>query len=180
MGKSAPPPAPFDLVNSYARLRGESVELVLNGPKAPGIEQCTEAVLRKGGTKVVGRAVVDDGPLGRRVVVTVGRDLLADGRWVVRLRGGDGDPVATRTRLLVQGDRPVVLLWGGSDPESRLPVPRDRSTAAGSASGAGSDVRATVVRAGSRALDAALSPLPPQRRDRARQGARRVARRLLG
>lgn len=124
MGKSLAPDAPFDLVHSYARLRDSRVEIVLRGgdPATAGVYG--EAVLRGDGSKVRGVVSYDEDAHGPRVVVHVARDRLSDGTWSLRLRGDDAPPSATRTRLLVQGKRPLVLLWGGRDGDSRLPAPR--------------------------------------------------------
>lgn len=163
MGKSLPPPATVNLVDSFARRRGEDVEIVLADPTTT-VSPTTEARLRrlpKG--RVVTFAADRD---GARLVLRGPRASLADGTWAIRLRDGE-DVSPLDARLLVQGERPLVLLWGATGRPSKLPdVARPSAT------------RKAVSAAG-RVLDRALGVLPPERAAAARTKARRVARKVL-
>jgi hypothetical protein len=164
VGDFRPPQAAIDLVASYARRRGGEVEIVLAEP-APG-GAVDALILRKGATAVTAPVELVDGP-GRRIVARAPREALADGIWALTLRSGDGAG-RVGARLLVQGDRPLVLLWGGGNPKSRLPDPRPSATTG----------RQVAALAG-RALDGALAALPAERAQRLRSQARSAARRLL-
>jgi hypothetical protein len=99
------------------------------------------------------------------LVATVPRAALPDGVWTlsVALPGERVRPLDAR--LLVQGRRPVVLLWGAVGKVSRPPEPKTSRTR-----------RDQFVSAGSRVLDLSVRVLPPGRRTEARQAMRRVAR----
>lgn len=129
MGKSLPPPAEIDLVLSYARRVGDVVELVLGDPQldldgAPPVVRLRQAGRR--GVEREGRLVHDE--RGRRLVVRVPRKELGRGTWAVLLVGGPQGKVPVQARLLVQGRRPVVLLWGRRGSPSELPVPHPRTS----------------------------------------------------
>lgn len=122
MGKSAPPPAAFDLVSSYARVRDDVVEIVVVGARLPVRRATPELVLRQRGHRVVAPVEVAKADAGKVLTARAPRGELADGVWTLVLRAGGG-PVRLEAKLLVQGDRPVVLLWGAERVRSRRPVP---------------------------------------------------------
>jgi hypothetical protein len=112
VGDSRPPDAaPVDLVNSYARRRPGRVEVVLAAPAPPLDSADAVMVLRAGAARVRSRATVVDDARGRRLVASFPEDELGDGQYrlVVVSSGIRSKP---GLRLLVQGRRPVVLLWG--------------------------------------------------------------------
>jgi hypothetical protein len=166
MGSSAPPPATIDLVDSYARLRADMAEIVLADPQTGPFAEAT-VILRDGKRTARGTATFVDDHRGRRVVGTVRRDALRDGTWTIAVESGD-EPAQIDARLLVQGRRPLVLLWGAKGMPSMTPIPHGRPAAGRRA--------ATVA---GKALDRALAPLPAERAARIRSTARRVARRVL-
>ena len=166
MGLSAPPPASIDLVGSFARRRGSDVELVLWAPTQA--QHATTVELGKGATAVGGSIELVSDPEGDRWVARVPRAELSDGQWTITVVTPDGERSKVEARLLVQGARPLVLLWGaksleaGIAPEPPAPTPRKRA-----------------AQAGGRLLDSALRPLPPRRAVAARKSLRRAARRVL-
>src|SRR3954468_24942298 len=112
MGDSRPPDsAPLDLVNSYARRRGDRVEVVLADPIPPMDTEGAVVVLRLEGRRVRSGAELLDDERGRRLVATFPADELGDGQWRVIVRAA-AERTNPGVRLLVQGRRPVVLLWG--------------------------------------------------------------------
>lgn len=138
MGKSLPPKATIDLVASYARLRGGDVEIVLAEP-VDLVEGETWAELRRLRVDRTVRASLElrSSEHGRRYVVTCPRAELEDGRWGITLHGA-GQSQKIDARLLVQGDRPLCLLWGARAGASTPPVPfraRPRPEAAVSQNG---------------------------------------------
>ncbi|WP_375476599.1 hypothetical protein [uncultured Jatrophihabitans sp.] len=168
MGNSMPPPASFDLVDSVARLRGADVEILLAEPKSEIAGSSVEVSLGRG-TRTVradGELVEDDG--GRRLIVRARRAELDDGIWTLTLEHGAAERQQLAARLLVQGDRPLVLLWGAKATHS-LPPPAT----------AGQAARRKAAVAGERVLEQALSLLPPERTARLRVAARDAASRLL-
>ncbi len=127
MGSSRPPAADVDLVDSYARQLGGEVELVLASP-GPEVGDGATLVLRRGDASHRGTLGLLDDDGGRRGVVRFGRSALTDGQYTVLLAdGADERPLGCR--LLVQGARPLVLLWGAEASKSRLPVPHERPQA---------------------------------------------------
>ena len=124
MGSSQPPATEVDLIDSYARLAGEQVEVVLADP-GPGIGDGVTVVLR--GRRSAQRATLAllDEDCGRRGVVRFERSTLSDGEYAALLVTDAGE-LPLGCRLLVQGARPLVLLWGGDSSKSRLPVPHPR------------------------------------------------------
>jgi hypothetical protein len=167
MGDSLPPPAEFDLVDSFARLRGADVEIVLAEPKTELLESTVTVRLRQGARSADGTGEVTTGPTGRRLTVRIPRADLADGIWSLQVRRGDDTVAPLAARLLVQGRRPVVLLWGAKGNASATPKPQRR------------DAVARVASVGGRALDRALTVLPDERARQVRGQARKAARRLL-
>jgi hypothetical protein len=98
-------------VNSYALRRAGRIEVVLADPAPPLDADGAVMVLRAGRERVRSRATVVDDGRGRRLVASFAEEELADGQYRVVVRTSE-----TRSRpgvrLLVQGQRPVVLLWG--------------------------------------------------------------------
>ena len=122
MGDSRPPDsAPVDLVNSYARRRGDRVEVVLADPSPPIDTTGAVVVLRREGRGVRAGADVLDDARGRRLVASFPAEDLDDGQWrvVVRVANERTNP---GLRLLVQGRRPVVLLWGDRPTRPQIEV----------------------------------------------------------
>ena len=122
MPKSKPPAAEIDLVDSYARRDGDDVELSLARPTL-AVPDGAVIVLRGAGGRHVAEPVMRDDAGGPRLVARVPRAALGDGTYVVRLRTADAS-MRLGCRLLVQGERPLVLLWGDKPPTSTLPVSR--------------------------------------------------------
>lgn len=134
MGDSKPPEAAIDLVDSYARRLGDEVEVVLSDPDGVVAPRST-VELRRGEQRHRASAEVVDDERGRRALVRVPRADLRNGTYALRLLpdasdasdGPDGpDGLPLGCRLLVQGDRPLVLLWGQSATPSMTPVPHPR------------------------------------------------------
>jgi len=168
MGNSLPPPAEFDLVDSFARLRGADAELVLAEPKTELVAESLTVRLELGDKRIDAAAEATEAPAGRRLVVRVPRSRLSDGTWSLAVvRPGD-DVAPLAARLLVQGARPLVLLWGASG--GHTVAPRGRRN----------DPKKRAARAGARAFDRMVTVLPEQRAAQLRTQARRAARRLLG
>lgn len=127
MGSSLPPKASIDLVASYARLRGDRVEIVLVEP-IDLVEGEVWAELRRlrGDRSIRATLELVTTEQGRRYVITCPRSELTDGRWGITLHNAE-DQQRVNARLLVQGDRPLCLLWGARAGASTPPVPyRDR------------------------------------------------------
>lgn len=168
MGDSLPPPAEFDLVDSFARLRGADAEIVLAAPKTELADSGVAVRLAHGGRTVEAPASVSGDDAGRRLTVRVARSRLADGIWSLSVIRPDGSEAPLAARLLVQGRRPLVLLWGAKGGRSHVPKGRPN------------DPRRRALRAGSRAFDRALAVLPEDRARRVRATARAAARKVLG
>lgn len=166
MGKSLPPKASFDLVGSFARRQGAEVEVVLADPIHPVLPGA-EVVFSRAGVHVVGTCswIDTDGGPGK-LVVRAPRSGFGDGRWRLQLRHAD-DTRRLNARLLVQGDRPLVLLWGSknliTDGASLRPRPRPRP----------------VVVAGGSALDGALAVLPERIAGKVRAQVRTAVRKVV-
>ena len=122
MKKAKPPAAEIDLVDSYARRVGDDVELSLARPTIE-VPDGAVVVLRGADGRHVADTTVHDADGGRRLTARVPRAALGDGTYVVRLRTADGG-LPLGCRLLVQGERPLVLLWGDKTRRSTLPVSR--------------------------------------------------------
>lgn len=170
MGLSLPPAASIDLVGSFARLRNADVEIVLAEPEFDHGQEEVTLELSKGRRRVASTARVvrhDDGR--REVVARAPRAELTDGTWSLTLAtaGADrGEPV--EARLLVQGARPVVLLWGATDKESLVPSKHTRPSRSRRAAAAGGLV-----------LDRVLRVLPHERASSVRAHARSLVRRVM-
>jgi hypothetical protein len=165
VGKSLPPPAAVDLVSSYARRRGADVEIVLADPKGELAEDAAIVLVKERRSVPATTQVVHDAD-GTKLLVRAPMQRLGNGLWSLRL-GANRSAPAVDARLLVQGARPVVLLWGATAPESLTPVKhlRGRQRAAASAG---------------QLLDKVLSVLPDEQAGKIREQARRAARRTLG
>src|SRR3954454_15049936 len=168
MGDSLPPPAEFDLVDSFARLRGADAEIVLGDPKTEliGVEQTVR--LAQGKRRIDAAAEMSESPVGRRLTVRVPRNRLSNGVWSLRVVHADGSVAPLAARLLVQGRRPLVLLWGAQGKTSQVPAGRP------------SDVKRRVATTGARVLDRALTVLPDEKAARVRKQVRTAARKVLG
>ncbi|MBM9461038.1 hypothetical protein JK386_14145 [Nocardioides sp. zg-536] len=152
MGDSLPPKATVDLVGSYARRRGDRAEIVLSEPKEV-VDGQGWAVLRRKDLEVSAdlRLVTDE--RGRRYVVSCENAQLADGRWALILCGEDGQRQRVNARLLVQGERPLCLLWGTRPPESTKPIRhRDRPVVIPAPAGGPAPAAAPAARTQVRAL----------------------------
>jgi hypothetical protein len=169
MGDSMPPPATFDLVDSCARLRGPDVEIVLGAPKTELSQAGAVIRLKLGDRSVDAAGELVESPTGPLLTVRAPRALLSDGIWSMTTRADDDRFVPLAARLLVQGERPLVLLWGAKGGNTHLPPKR----------GAAAAVKRRAVRTGARALDGVLSVLPDEQARTVRQRARRAARRVL-
>lgn len=168
MGDSLPPPAPFDLISSFARQRGTEIEIVLSKPKLALPEGEIPVSLRRGRAVVSAVGRRERVATGERLTVRVPRAAVDDGRWGLALEHGEGPRERIAARLLVQGRRPLVLLWGATNPPSVVPAGR-RPVAS----------RRRVATAAGRALDRALVILPEEQATSTRSSIRKVARRVL-
>lgn len=170
MGSSLPPAASIDLVGSFARRRGLDIEIVLAEPELVHGEDVVSLELSKGRRRVATTASVvhrDDGK--RQVVARAPRANLTDGTWSLTLETAGADSAErVDARLLIQGERPVVLLWGAAGQKSRLPVKH---------TGPNPSRRAAAM--GGVALDRVLRVLPPERAASVRTKARSIVRRVL-
>jgi len=169
MGQSLPPPATLDLVGSYARRHGADVHLLLARSDLPNSTGPLVVHLARGTKRVTGTATVRESGAGSDVVASVPAKHLGDGVWTIRLGvQGDDDTVPVTARLLVQGERPVVLLWGEKGQKSAVPTRRGTATVG----------RRVAVR-GSKALDIGLKVLPDPAAEKVRSTARKVAKSVL-
>ncbi len=168
MGDSLPPPAAFDLISSFARVVGADIEIVLADPKVELAGTTVNVGLRRGGQVVVAPGTTEQRASGVRVVVRVPRDSVTDGTWTLSIERESAPSERIDARLLVQGVRPVVLLWGAQDPRSIVPKPRKAPTP-----------RRRAAAAAGHALDRALVVLPEDQAKRLRAGARTAARRIM-
>lgn len=161
-------PAGIDLEDSFARLRGQSVEIVLVSPALTLPDGEASARLRKGRHAVAFSAESITDERGHRIVLTGPRAELTDGAWTVALVvAGVSHPVDAR--LLVQGERPVVLLWGALPLPSRLPTPNAAAPA---------QKAQKAVLAGRRVAERALQALPPEQALKTRRVLRKAVRRM--
>ncbi|SHH23030.1 hypothetical protein SAMN05443575_3486 [Jatrophihabitans endophyticus] len=168
MGDSLPPSADFDLVGSYARRRGADVEIVLADPKEnlAGVEALT---LTCGDRKAVATAALSTQPSGSALVARLPRGKVRDGIWNVALGKNVRNAQRLNARLLVQGDRPLVLLWGDRTRGSLVPANAYPRTA-----------KQRVASTAGQVADRALAQLPADRARRIRTTLRASARRVLG
>lgn len=168
MGDSLPPPAEFDLVDSFARRRGADAEIVLAEPKTDLAGGGLTVRLALGKKSIDADAEATDTPAGRRLVVRVPRSRLSDGTWSLAVvRPGD-DVAPLAARLLVQGERPLVLLWGAKAGDTHVPTPRAEGG------------RGAVLRTGIRAANRLFDALPEKQGKQARRKARALARKVVG
>jgi hypothetical protein len=162
MGKSLPPPAAINLVDSFARRRGSDVEIVLSDPKTT-VSPAAEARLRNGRKSATFTVSAEH---EGRLVLRGARSSLTDGTWTIRLHDGD-DVSPVDARLLVQGERPLVLLWGATGQQTKFPDVARKNAKQKTAAALG------------RGLDRVLGTLPPERAAQVRARIRRTARRVL-
>ena len=114
----------MNLVNSYGRRRGELVEVVLADPSPSLTSGRAVMVLRRGGPdgqRLRAPAQLLDDARGRRLVAAFPADALADGQRRLIVRAG-GQRTPPGVRLLVQGRRPTVLLWGDRPTRAQVVV----------------------------------------------------------
>ncbi len=169
MGSSLPPPATLDLVGSAARRDGDTVELLLVRAQVPEGDGALTVTLTRGQQVVHAPAEATAAEGGQDVVVRVPARELSDGRWAIALGRESAEQLSPVTaRLLVQGRRPLVLLWGQRAGKSRLPTPRRPTTLVG-----------RVTNGGRKALDLGLRPLPPGQAAKLRSTAKSVAKSVL-
>jgi hypothetical protein len=169
MGSSLPPPATLDLVGSVARRDGSTIELVFARAEVPGGTGELSLTLTQKDVVVHAPAQTRSTPGGTDVVVRVPEQELGDGLWGLQLgRASADEPSQVTARLLVQGRRPVVLLWGQKSGKSRVPTAKRPPGLAG-----------RIAAGGSKALDVGLRPLPDRQATRIRETARKVAKTVL-
>jgi hypothetical protein len=164
-----------DYVDSHVRMRGSDVELVLCGLPADVGDGAKLVLTQDGITASAPVEVRGSGEL-RDLVARTPRAALGDGQWSLTLTGSEDLTVGAR--LLVQGDRPLVLLLGATSPRSAVPTRKRRRRRAPAAPRVLS-TRQKVARAGGRVLDKALSVLPESSAANARRRARGLARSVL-
>src|SRR5947209_14113693 len=112
MGNSQPPPVDFDLIDSYARRRGDDIEIVLARP-ADSLASGSVAVrFSKAGATVHGSGFSADEGTIPRLILRAPRHEFTNGIWSMRLQPDHRSEETIGARLLVQGQRPLVLLWG--------------------------------------------------------------------
>jgi hypothetical protein len=167
VGASKPPPAEFDLVGSFARCRGHQVEIILNEPAVTLSEASVVVTLAKGRNTVDAKGEVGEGPNGRRLTVRAPRAEFTDGIWSLTLHPDATTEEPVAARLLVQGQRPLVLLWGAKGRAAIVPA-RPRT------------VRRAAAKQAGRVLDMALTVLPDDKARQIRSQVRRTARKVLG
>ena len=167
-------PIHIDFVDSYARLRGDDVEVVLATGEVSASDE-PSLVLSQGDATVKASTSQGSSNGAPLLVAATARSGLSDGTWsIARTDGRLFD-----ARLLVQGRRPVVLVLGATPMPSRAPVRRRRPAAAGAPAPQSLSAKQKVASAGGKVLDRALGVLPADRAARARQRARSVARSVL-
>jgi hypothetical protein len=169
MGDSRPPAAAdIDLVSSYARRRGQDIEIVLADPKTELPQTPVRLTLTRGRRTVEASGQLADDAPGRRLTVRAPGDRFSDGIWALTLHAGPSTTEQIDARLLVQGRRPLVLLWGATGAPSLVPKRTQRRASA------------RVITKASHAFDAALSVLPEERARKVRAQAHAAARRVIG
>jgi hypothetical protein len=165
VGDSLPPAGPIDLIGSYARMSDLHVEIVLERPSLTGSKSVL--VLTKDERSVQARVRVVQHAEGRRFVVRVPRRRLRAGIWSLTMRSERGGDEVVGARLLVQDERPLVLLWGPETYGSIVPAQRANTP------------KARAVNTAAHALDIVLAKLPAGRAHQIRDQVRAVARRIL-
>jgi hypothetical protein len=168
LGDSLPPPAAFDLVGSFARRRGADVEIVLAKTTSKISSSPAVVTLKKGSASVAASAELTEAADGPTLTVRAPRQSLQNGTWSLTLQTGPDTQEVLAARLLVQGERPVVLLWGEKGSRSLVP-PRNTSA---------DPKRRAAAKAG-KALDRALTVLPEPQAKKVRSAARKTARKIL-
>lgn len=145
---------------TFARRRGDVVELTLELPHPPTVSATTELVLRKPKLALRVPVTTSESARGLLLHASVPASGLQAGTWKVLLEGvaeSDG-AVSLQARLVVDPRLPVALLTGPR-PSSVHAPPAPRSP-----QGRTSGLRRAAVSA----VDTALSPLSPERAARYR------------
>jgi len=162
-----------DHVDSCARLRDSDVELVLSG--LPGdVGDGAKLVLSRDGITATAAVEIRESGDRRDLVARTPRTMLSDGQWGLTLSASE--ELTVDARLLVQSDRPLVLLPGASRPRSA--VPRRKLQRGPSAPRTPTRTQ-KLARAGGRVLDRVLQVLPETRAASVRERARVIARNVL-
>jgi hypothetical protein len=124
MSEPKPHPSRIDHVASHVRLRDGQIDLEIVGPQVEISRRHPKLTLRQGPQRVDGRADFIKHDDVRTVSATIPRADLSDGIWRIFLRPGGNRPTRLDARLLVQGQRPLVLLLGAEAQPSLVPGPR--------------------------------------------------------
>jgi hypothetical protein len=102
---------------------------------------------------------------------------VGDGVWLLGLGRPSAEvPSPVTARLLIQGRRPVVLLWG---PTIDKPKAKAAKKPATKGTKAAPTLAGRIAKGGSKALDAGLRPLPDKQAVRIRDTARKIAKTVL-
>ena len=163
---SKPPSAQFDLVDSYARRRGSDVEIVLADPAVVITESPIVVTLRCGRRSVEAKGEFGVGVSGAQLTIRAPRAEFGNGTWSLVLHPDAHTEESVAARLLVQGERPLVLLWGATSRPSLIPSRRSIRTK-------------RAVAAGGKVLDKALTVLPEDKAKKVRAQVRSTARKVL-
>jgi hypothetical protein len=121
MTESRPPCSRIDHVASHVRLRDGQIELEIVEPQVAISRRHPKLTLRRGRQRVDVRADFIKSDVRRTVSATIPRNDLSDGIWRMVLRPGGNRRTRLDARLLVQGQRPLVLLWGAEAQPSHVP-----------------------------------------------------------
>jgi hypothetical protein len=177
MGSSLPPPATLDLVGSFARRDGDTIELLFARAEVPAGEGDLLLTMTSGGAVAHAPARLRPAPTGQDVVVRVPESEVGDGVWSLELgRPSAEAPSPVTARLLIQGRRPVVLLWG---PTIGQPQRKAAKKAPKKGTKAAPTLAGRIAKGGSKALDAGLRPLPDRQATKIRDTARKIAKTVL-
>jgi hypothetical protein len=160
-----------ETISSYARRTEDGVQLVLHLPGLQADEGTLQLRLAGPRGKVRTEATVTATEPGMRVEAHLGAKQLSPGVWRIALRQDPEAPfVRAQARLLMSTTQPIALLPGPA-PRTRLEPPVRAVPS--------SPARRALREAG-RLADRALSVLPADRAERARETLRSSAHRILG
>jgi hypothetical protein len=182
MGSSLPPPATLDLVGSFARRDGDTIELLFARAEVPAGAGELSVTLSQGSNVVRAPATARPARTGQDVTVRVPESEVGDGVWSLELGRPSAEAQSPVTaRLLVQGRRPVVLLWGPSfeQPKAKAAKKAAKKPAQKAGKTAAPTLAGRIAKGGSKALDAGLRPLPEAQATKIRDTARKIARTVL-